>query len=151
MMTFIVISLSLLLLLFCKQIVNYFEHYGLRRKKRTLTATASSPSTVHEEAGEPQLSSYERVTHMHSWDAFYPISNYLSLNLNFHAFHHEHPVALYNAMQPTLASPRMPLPYPFMFLIALVPPLFYRVVHPLLEHLQQHRDKQTQTQNCTER
>lgn len=67
--------------IFFLEVINYIEHYGLRRKKLA-------------------DGSYEKVTIRHSWNAPHRVTNYLLFKLQRHSDHHE------NAMKPyqTLVS-----------------------------------------------
>lgn len=88
---------------------DYVQHYGLER--------ARLPGGRLETAG-PQ----------HSWDAGHWASSALMLNAPRHADHHAHPGRAYPAL--TLPPDGMRLPYslPFMAMLALVPPLWFRVM-----------------------
>jgi alkane 1-monooxygenase len=92
---------------------NYLEHYGLRRKKLESDA-------------------YEPVSEKHSWDAPYTISNYLYINLMLHADHHAHPMKPYHLLQPgPVSTPQLPYGYATLFLMALIPPIYFNVMHKL--------------------
>ncbi|MBD3788339.1 MAG: alkane 1-monooxygenase [Sphingomonadales bacterium] len=92
---------------------DYVQHYGLERARR-------------DEA------SYEPVTAAHSWDAAAPVSALWMLNAPRHSDHHAHPGRVYPALQlGDLAAPGRPvLPrsLPAMAVLALVPPLWRRVM-----------------------
>ncbi len=95
------------------EVINYVEHYGLRREKR--------PDGRYVPPG---------VTH--SWDCDYWLSNALLLQLPRHADHHTHPQREFSALQKNPESPLLPFGYPLLVLIALVPPLWRKVIHPHL-------------------
>jgi alkane 1-monooxygenase len=91
--------------------INYIEHYGLLRRK----------STSYE---------YERVKPEHSWDSPNRISNWLLINLPRHSDHHMSAAKRYQSLELLTHAPRLPGGYGAMFLLALVPPLWFRVMNP---------------------
>jgi alkane 1-monooxygenase len=91
--------------------INYVEHYGLLRRK----------STSYE---------YERVKPEHSWDSPNRISNWLLINLPRHSDHHMSAAKRYQSLELLPHAPRLPGGYGAMFLLALVPPLWFRVMNP---------------------
>lgn len=93
------------------EIINYLEHYGLRR-----TVLASGR--------------YERPNRLHSWNSNYWLSNCLLFELQRHSDHHESPRRRYQVLEQYDESPQLPFGYATMFLIALVPPLFHRLMNP---------------------
>lgn len=98
--------------------VNYVEHYGLLRRELT-------PGR------------YEPVDARHSWDADQRLSNLLLFNLQRHADHHYHPSTPYQALQHLHASPKLPMGYPGMIVVAAIPPLYRRIMHPRLDAFRQ--------------
>jgi alkane 1-monooxygenase len=94
---------------------NYVQHYGLRRRA--------------DAAGR-----FEPVRAHHAWSMQCRLSNLALLNLLRHGDHHANPLLPYHALAQAPA-PAYPYPFGFMMLLALVPPLFRRVVHPLLDQL----------------
>lgn len=90
---------------------DYVQHYGLLREKL--------PSGTTVPAG-PQ----------HSWDAPHPLSGLMMLNASRHADHHSHPGRPYTelALSPGGRAPLLPYSLPLMATIALVPPLWHRVM-----------------------
>ena len=93
------------------EVINYVEHYGLERR-------------------ELAPGRYERTTHLHSWNSGYRLSNALLFHLQRHSDHHETPRRRYAALLHHDASPQLPGGYASMFLLALVPPLWFRVIDP---------------------
>lgn len=93
------------------EVINYLEHYGLERKEK-------SPSK------------YERVQPHHSWNANHRISNYWLFNLQRHADHHAYASRPYHLLRTSEEGPQLPYGYPTMLLMALVPPLWRRVMDP---------------------
>lgn len=94
--------------------VNYVEHYGLHR---ALQADGR----------------YERVTPQHSWNAEHLAGRALLFDLPRHSDHHANPRRAGVELRYFTASPQLPLGYPAMILLALVPPLFRAMVHPTLD------------------
>ena len=91
---------------------DYVQHYGLRRK--TLPG------------GEP-----EPIGPAHSWDAPHPASSLWMLNAPRHSDHHAHPGRPYPALRLGDVGPGRPIlprSLPAMAALALVPPLWRRVM-----------------------
>ena len=93
------------------EIVNYIEHYGLERR---LVAPGA----------------YERVSPLHSWNASHRLTNALLFNLQRHSDHHVWPGRPYFTLRHHDQSPQLPLGYAGMALLAVVPPLWRRVMDP---------------------
>ncbi|MGB1581701.1 MAG: fatty acid desaturase [Nevskiales bacterium] len=91
------------------EIVNYLEHYGLLRQK--------------EANGR-----YERCAPRHSWNSNHIVSNLLVYQLQRHSDHHAHPTRSYQALRHFDDSPQLPAGYAAMIVLALFPPLWYRVM-----------------------
>ncbi|NDG85292.1 MAG: alkane 1-monooxygenase [Proteobacteria bacterium] len=96
------------------QSVNYIEHYGLQRR-------------------ELAPGRFEPVTPLHSWDADPFLSRAILFELSRHSDHHAYASRKYPVLRHHAESPKMPTGYPGMILLALVPPLWRRVVHPLIQ------------------
>jgi alkane 1-monooxygenase len=94
--------------------VNYIEHYGLERRLL-----------------RPGV--YERVTPLHSWNASHRLTNALLFNLQRHSDHHVWPTRPYYTLRHHAESPQLPLGYAGMALLAMVPPLWRRVMDPRVE------------------
>lgn len=96
--------------------INYIEHYGLERR---LLPNGR----------------YERVEPRHSWNASHRLTNYFLINLQRHSDHHRHPQRRYPILQHYEESdaPQLPFGYPTMLLMAMVPPLWFRVMNPRVE------------------
>ncbi len=98
------------------EFVNYLEHYGLLRYKR--------------EDGR-----FERTRPEHSWNSNNVASNVLLYHLQRHSDHHANPVRRYQALRHDDAAPQLPTGYAGMIVLAAIPPLWRRVMDPLLlEH-----------------
>jgi alkane 1-monooxygenase len=94
------------------ELVNYIEHYGLTRRH----------------LGEGK---YEHVLPCHSWNAAHKASNWLLINLQRHSDHHYKPDRRFPLLQ-TYAeddAPQLPFGYPVMTAMAMVPPLWKRVMN----------------------
>jgi alkane 1-monooxygenase len=90
------------------EIVNYIEHYGLRRRR----------------LGER----YEPVQPHHSWNADFPVSNWMLFNLQLHSDHHAHVERPYETLRSWPRAPQLPAGYPTMVPVALVPPLWFALM-----------------------
>lgn len=93
------------------EIVNYVEHYGLAR-------------TVDED-GRPGP-----VLASHSWNASERLTNWMLFNLQRHSDHHAAPQRPYPLLRHLDEAPQLPTGYSGMVLLALVPPLWFRVMDP---------------------
>ena len=99
------------------EMMNYIGHYGLERA-----------SDIN--------GSRESISERHAWDCDKWFSNLVLINVQRHADHHIHPNKEYTELNCVTNSPRLPLSYPLLFLLTLVPSLWRRVIHP---HLDLHR------------
>ncbi|HEY9842043.1 MAG: alkane 1-monooxygenase [Candidatus Sericytochromatia bacterium] len=106
--------LQSLLAVLTLETVNYFEHYGLERRRL--------PS-----------GKYERVGIQHSWNSSHLLSNYFLLKLPRHADHHVHPGRRYQLLRTFEQSPQLPSGYVGMIILSLLPPLWRRVMDPRVE------------------
>ncbi|WP_308170636.1 alkane 1-monooxygenase [[Mycobacterium] fortunisiensis] len=91
--------------------VNYIEHYGLRR--------ARLPD-----------GRYERVSTQHSWNANTLVANIFLFHLQRHSDHHTNPQRRYQNLRSVQTAPQLPAGYGTMLMLALVPPLWRRVMDP---------------------
>jgi alkane 1-monooxygenase len=91
--------------------INYIEHYGL----------------VRQEVAPGQ---YERVMPWHSWDSTHRVSNWILINLARHSDHHVAASKRYQILHALDAAPQLPAGYGAMFVLALAPPLWRRVMDP---------------------
>lgn len=89
--------------------INYLEHYGLRRKRLA-------------------DGRYEQVRASHSWNSNSVISNVFLFHLQRHSDHHANPHRRYQALCHADEAPQLPSGYSTMVLLALVPPLWRRVM-----------------------
>ena len=88
---------------------NYIEHYGLLR-------------------GIEDNGRYERCQPHHSWNSNHVVSNLLLFHLERHSDHHAHPQRRYQALKHYDDLPTLPTGYFGTFLLAYVPPLWFRVM-----------------------
>ncbi len=99
--------------------VNYIEHYGLTRS--------------HDGRR------YERVRPVHSWNSDHVLGRAFLFNLSRHSDHHADAARPYQVLRHFDESPQMPTGYPGMLLLALVPPLWFAVLHPRIAKLNGER------------
>jgi alkane 1-monooxygenase len=89
--------------------VNYLEHYGLRRARNA--------------AGR-----YEKVDPRHSWNSDRLVTNVFLFQLQRHSDHHANPLRRYQTLRSFDVSPQLPAGYATMLVLALIPPLWRRVM-----------------------
>ncbi|TVS12096.1 MAG: alkane 1-monooxygenase [Wenzhouxiangella sp.] len=90
---------------------NYVEHYGLKRARLA-------------------DGRYERCRPHHSWNSNHVVSNLLLFHLERHSDHHAHPQRRYQSLRDFPDLPRLPSGYFGMFVLAYLPPLWFRVMNP---------------------
>lgn len=95
------------------ELVNYLEHYGLERRRRA-------------------DGRYEKVAPRHSWNSSQRVGNWLTFNLQRHSHHHADVTRHYPELEHVAAAPQLPASYAAMILVAMVPPLWRRVMDPRL-------------------
>ncbi len=93
------------------EIINYIEHYGLRRK---IEANGRA----------------EKVSPIHSWNSSYFLTNAFTFQLQRHSDHHANAARRYQALEHHEIAPQLPGGYGVMVLLTLVPPLWRTVIHP---------------------
>jgi alkane 1-monooxygenase len=96
--------------------VNYIEHYGLLRERL--------PS-----------GRYEPVQPWHSWNSDHELGRIFLYELTRHSDHHYKATRKYQVLRHFDESPQLRLGYPASILLALLPPLWFRVMNPLLPGL----------------
>lgn len=102
----LLISLTGILLL---ETINYIEHYGLTRSVKG--------------------SRYERVTPMHSWNSNHAIGRLVLYELTRHSDHHHRASKKYQILESIEKSPQLPFGYTTSMLIALVPPIWFKLMN----------------------
>lgn len=105
------------------EIINYVEHYGLHRRKL-------------------DNGRYERTTIEHSWNSNYLLTNLFLFQLQRHSDHHANPKRRYQVLRHHEESPQLPSGYATMVVLALLPPLWFRVMNPRVEHYYQGEEHQ---------
>ena len=95
------------------EMTNYVEHYGLTRKY----------------LGDGR---YEPVRPHHSWNADHRMTSWQFINLQRHSDHHYKPARRYPLLQtyPEAQAPQLPFGYTAMGFVAMVPPVWRRVMNP---------------------
>lgn len=95
------------------ELTNYVEHYGLTRK--------------YLGGGR-----FEPVRPRHSWNAAHRATNWLLINLQRHSDHHYKPDRRFALLQNHAPedAPQLPFGYPLMAAIAMIPPVWRRVMNP---------------------
>ncbi len=96
------------------EIVNYIEHYGLQRKTTD--------------------GKREAFGMMHAWNADHVATNSMLANLQRHSDHHMHAWKPYATLQ-ALPGPQLPTGYAGCLLLALLPPLWFTVMHSRLHKM----------------
>jgi alkane 1-monooxygenase len=101
------------------EVVNYMEHYGMLRQK----------------VGVGERERYERVAPTHSWNSNNIATNVLLYHLQRHSDHHANPTRRYQSLRDFEESPTLPTGYAGMIVLALIPPVWRRVMDPrVLNH-----------------
>jgi alkane 1-monooxygenase len=90
---------------FLLEYTNYIEHYGLVRGEN------------------------ERVDEMLSWQSNKPISRFFLIDLSRHSDHHCHASKPYHTLNSYESSPVLPGGYVTAIYLALIPPLWFSIVH----------------------
>lgn len=110
---FLTVSLGGYLLL---ESVNYIEHYGLRRK-------------------ELAPGRYEKTMPWHSWNSNHTLGRILLYDLTRHSDHHYLASRKYQVLRHMDDAPQLPTGYPGAILLALIPPLWFKVMNKRVESL----------------
>ena len=92
------------------EIINYLEHYGLRRAKK-------------------KSGRYEVVREIHSWNSNHTLGRILLYELTRHSDHHYRANKKYQLLDYHDVSPQLPYGYPTMMVIATIPPLWFSIVN----------------------
>ena len=95
--------------------INYVEHYGLLRKK--------------ELSGR-----YERVKPHHSWNSNHTIGRIVLYELTRHSDHHFKSSKKYQVLESLEDCPHLPYGYPTSILLSLIPPVWFRIMNPLVKN-----------------
>jgi len=92
---------------------NYIEHYGLLRKKQA-------------------DGRYENCQPHHSWNSNHLVSNLVVFQLQRHSDHHANPARGFQSLRDFPELPSLPSGYFGMFLVAYVPPLWFKIMNKRL-------------------
>lgn len=90
-------------------VIDYIEHYGLLRERLA-------------------DGSYERVGSAHTWNSNHLLTNVSLFNLGRHTSHHQRATEPYHRLRADAEAPQFPYGHLTMMLIAIVPPLWFRVM-----------------------
>jgi alkane 1-monooxygenase len=90
---------------------NYIAHYGLTRRSR---------------GGRP----CEPLGPQHSWNSARRMNNWSLMNMGRHSDHHLRATRPYQGLEPLAGGPELPSGYAGAIILALVPPLWRRVMDP---------------------
>ncbi len=107
------------------EIINYVEHYGLHRRKL-------------------DNGRYERTNVEHSWNSNYLLTNLFLFQLQRHSDHHAYPKRRYQVLRHHEQSPQLPSGYASMVVLALIPPLWFKVMNPRVEQYYRGEEHQLQ-------
>ncbi len=102
-----IVSITLL------ELVDYIQHYGLKRKKTD--------------------NKYEAYGEQHSWNSRHTLANWSTFNLGLHAEHHLLSKKHYPLLSQQKKLKEMPVNYPLMIIMALLPPIWFKVMNPKLK------------------
>jgi alkane 1-monooxygenase len=91
----------------------YIQHYGIVRPEKS------------------------KLTPDHIWDSHYRLSNWINFGVQRHASHHLAPTKLYPRHVNYPIAPELPFGYPAMIAIALLPPVWMRLMNPRVSQSQQ--------------
>jgi alkane 1-monooxygenase len=89
-------------------LINYIQHWGLSRDEG------------------------EKLTASCSWNCEFPLSRLFMFELPRHADHHVDGRKSFHLLKPAAGAWQMPAGYPAMLILALIPPLWFRVMTPRL-------------------
>lgn len=106
---------------FAFEIITYVHHYGLVREDE------------------------EEVGAHHAWAHHCWITNCVTFNNTFHSDHHLRPRTPYYELHAMYGAPRLPASHFVMFFVALMPPLWYSLMHPRLDALEASRNANGET------
>ena len=95
------------------ELVDYIQHYGLNRPIKN--------------------GKYLPYGEQHSWNSRHSSANWSTFNLGLHAEHHQTANKHYPLLSQQKKIMEMPANYPLMIIMALIPPLWFKVMDPKLE------------------
>lgn len=94
---------------FTLQAITYVQHWGLNDE------LGAAPSRIG-----------------YSWEDRCPVQAWVTLNHAFHGHHHLQPSLAFHQLHALPRSPKLPASYPVMLTIALLPPVYKRLMEPRL-------------------
>tara|TARA_B110000495_G_C22746578_1_gene437575 strand:+ start:223 stop:561 length:339 start_codon:yes stop_codon:yes gene_type:complete len=94
--------------------INYIEHYGLLRKIKL-------------------NGKYERVKPHHSWNSNHTVGRIILYELTRHSDHHFKSSKKYQVLESIEESPQLPYGYPTSILISFFPPLWFKIMNPIVK------------------
>ena len=103
-------------------VVYWLFHYWRQQLSRTLWFRT----------GKNERDKYEKVDHHHSWNSDHIVSRMFLFELSRHSDHHMVASRHYQVLRSLDESPQLPTGYPGMILLAMIPPLWFRVMNPLV-------------------
>lgn len=118
----LMIAVQSVVAVFLLETLNYVGHYGLVRRQ-------VAPGR------------YEPVQQRHSWNSSHRVSNWLLFNAGRHSDHHCEPRRSYLSLNHENRAPQLPAGYFAMFVLALFPPLWRRIMDPLVPAVPQERTR----------
>lgn len=105
--------------------VNYVEHYGLSRR-------------------EVAPGIYEKVKPKHSWNSDHELGRIFLYELTRHSDHHYKAQRKYQILRHFDESPQLPTGYPGCIVLALVPPLWFSIMNPRVDVINNQVDNSLQ-------
>lgn len=93
------------------ELINYIQHYGLKREHG------------------------QSISIKHSWNCYYKYTNYFLFMLPMHSLHHLPAHARRVPLEQMKAGPKMPYLYFTMTMLALIPPLWFRIMNPQVKQI----------------
>lgn len=108
-MSLLLFGIQALFAIFALETINYIEHYGLLRARRA-------------------DGSYESVRPTHSWNSNHILTNVSLFNLGRHSDHHHQSSRAYYTLRHYDEAPQLPYGYSAMVILAMFPPLWFRVM-----------------------
>ncbi|MEE2746198.1 MAG: alkane 1-monooxygenase [Pseudomonadota bacterium] len=100
------------------EVVEYIQHYGM---KRVATNTGY----------------LEPYNEKHAWNCRHCATNWSTFNLGLHSEHHSQPGKPFPLLSNKERLMEMPAGYPIMIILALIPPIWFRVFNPKLRNIGQ--------------
>jgi len=100
------------------ELVNFLEHYGLRRRK-------------------DKDGVYESIGYQHSWSA---VASPIAFRIQRHSDHHAHKFRPYQILRRFDRAPTLPFEYILVLAFCLCPPVFHYIMDPRVKSLEDAKD-----------